>query len=93
MFGHSGGARLKESRWLQFLARHERGVEFAMFGVVCLGIGTLLFIVWAVLLIAALAARDWQAFTEFLLGVLFVPLIPLIGIRWLRQRREQPDSN
>ena len=64
-------------------------VEFVLFGVIFLGLGSLVFIGWVIALIAAAVGWDGQVFASLLVGVAIVPLFPLIGIRWLLKRQEE----
>jgi hypothetical protein len=79
--------------WWRIVSRHSRAIEFAMFGVFFLGIGTLMFLAWVGLLIVAAADGQWAAFAELLLGLPILPFLPLIGLRWVRQVRQQRGAD
>jgi hypothetical protein len=75
------------SWWFKWMMRFEGPLSVLMFGVGFLGLGSLLLVVWCLLLVGAASVRNWEAFAEFLLGTPFVIGVPLIGLKWLKQRR------
>jgi uncharacterized membrane protein YqjE len=62
-------------------------VEFLLFGVILLGLGTLGLAAILAALVAAAIKHEWQTVASIAEGAAFVALIPLVGVLWLRQKR------
>ena len=73
--------------WFRFMARHERPINFLLFGVGMLGIGSLTLLVWLVMIVAAAMIGYWRAFFILLPELLLLLYAPAIGFKWWRQER------
>ena len=72
--------------WGRVLLRYDKQIHFLMFGVVFLGLGSLLALVWGAGLVYALIHRDGKLFAEFLFGIPWIPLMPWLGWKGLKER-------
>jgi hypothetical protein len=74
--------------WARFMLRHSEPIEVLLFGVVFLGLGSILTLLWAFGLVYAVIHHEGQLFAEALFGT-WIPLGPWAGLKWLRERRSR----